>query len=45
MGLKKMEDKGISENEVFKSLKNFKKQDMTYRSGKILNLCVHVHMK
>ena len=42
MGLKKMEDKGISENEVFKSLKNFKKQDMTYRSGKILGFYVYM---
>lgn len=31
-----MNDKGISKNEVLRMLKNFKKQDMTYSSGKIL---------
>ena len=39
-----MDDKGISENEVFKSLRNFKEQDMTHRSGKILgSMCTCPH--
>ena len=39
-----MDDKGISKNEVFKTLRNFKEQDMTYRSGKILgSMCTCPH--
>ena len=39
-----MDDKGISKNEVFKTLRNFKEQDMTYRSGKILgSMCTYPH--
>lgn len=39
-----MEDKGISEEEVFEGLKEFKKQDMSYKSGKILgSMCTSPH--
>ena len=39
-----MDDKGISKNEVFETLRNFKEQDMTYRSGKILgSMCTYPH--
>ncbi len=39
-----MEDKGISKDEVFKFLRNFKKQDMTHRSGRILgSMCTCPH--
>ncbi len=39
-----MDDKGISENEVFETLQNFKAQDMTHRSGKILgSMCTCPH--
>jgi len=39
-----MDDKGISKNEVFETLRNFKEQDMTYRSGKILgSMCTCPH--
>jgi tyrosine decarboxylase/aspartate 1-decarboxylase len=39
-----MDDKGISKNEVFETLRNFKEQDMTHRSGKILgSMCTCPH--
>lgn len=39
-----MEDKGISKTEVFRRLKEFKKKDMTHRSGKILgSMCTCPH--
>ncbi len=39
-----MDDKGISKNEVFKTLRNFKEQDMTHRSGRILgSMCTCPH--
>ncbi|MBZ2164771.1 tyrosine decarboxylase MfnA [Methanobacterium spitsbergense] len=39
-----MEDKGISKTEVFRQLKEFKKKDMTHRSGKILgSMCTCPH--
>ncbi len=39
-----MDAKGISRNEVFKTLRNFKEQDMTHRSGKILgSMCTCPH--
>ncbi len=39
-----MEDKGISETEVFNQLKKYKKNDMTYRSGRILgSMCTSPH--
>jgi tyrosine decarboxylase / aspartate 1-decarboxylase len=39
-----MEDKGISKKEVFDNLKEFKKQDMNYRSGRILgSMCTCPH--
>ena len=39
-----MEEKGISKTEVFERLKEFKKRDMTHRSGKILgSMCTCPH--
>ncbi len=39
-----MEDKGISKTEVFRQLEEFKKKDMTHRSGKILgSMCTCPH--
>ncbi len=39
-----MEDKGISKTEVFRRLEEFKKKDMTHRSGKILgSMCTCPH--
>jgi tyrosine decarboxylase/aspartate 1-decarboxylase len=39
-----MDDKGISKIEVFNTLSNFKEQDMTYSSGKILgSMCTCPH--
>ena len=39
-----MEEKGISKTEVFEKLKEFKKKDMTHRSGKILgSMCTCPH--
>jgi tyrosine decarboxylase/aspartate 1-decarboxylase len=39
-----MEEKGLSKTEVFKELKEYKNQDMTHRSGKILgSMCTCPH--
>jgi tyrosine decarboxylase / aspartate 1-decarboxylase len=39
-----MEDQGISRDELFKVLRNFKKRDMTHRSGRILgSMCTCPH--
>jgi tyrosine decarboxylase / aspartate 1-decarboxylase len=39
-----MEDKGLSKAEVFRQLEEFKKKDMTHRSGKILgSMCTCPH--
>lgn len=39
-----MDKKGITENKVFQLLQNYKKQDMTYRSGRIMgSMCTCPH--